>query len=427
MSEIRYIHAADLHLDAPFAGLTKESSNPNLAKIIQESTFTALERLVRLCESQKPHFLVLAGDIYNGEEASIKAQLKLRDACMRLDDLGISVYIAHGNHDPLSSKFQSLRFPANTHIFPTEKPESLEFIGVDNTRAIVHGISHGQDREARNLSLLFQRKADNPAFQLGVLHCSVENSASGDRYAPCTLNDLKQSGMDAWALGHVHQGGVLSDTPFIAYSGNTQGLHINEAGQRGCYLVRAIEHRGIWHCEPEFHSLAQVQWRKLNLNMDQVSDRTELESRLAQLIEDELDLADPNAAVLIIRLIINGHTNLNSWLRQTDRMEELRQIIAQHSGSRPMLWLKDVELNTQDEQNWQDIIAREDLVGESMRIYAELLKEPEEFKKTFEQTLSPLFKKGPVLEKIFKETDETELKNMLYQAESICMDVLEKG
>lgn len=425
MAEIKYIHAADLHLDTPFTGLMRDNNFNRLGKLLKEATFTALDRLVQLCASQKPDFLVLAGDIYNGENASVKAQLKLKDACVRLDDLGIPVYIVHGNHDPLSSKFQSLKFPDNVHVFSADNPEIVEFNSPDGKRALIHGISHGQSREGRNLATLFKRKMDDNSFQLGLLHCSVENAYKGDRYAPCTLNDLKNTGLDAWALGHVHEGGVLSDQPFIAYSGNTQGLHINETGSRGCLLVKARGDGGHWRCEPEFHTLGPIQWKKLTLNMDQATEPAELETRLSKIVEEEQRQAEPASTMLINRLIINGKTALNGWLRQDGRIEDLQSIIDQNSTSRPTLWLKDVEIFTRDELDWEQSMAREDLLGETIRVYTKLVQNSEQLKEGFEKALKPLLSR-PQLARIFQNTNEAEIKEILYQAENICMDILEK-
>ncbi len=425
MSGIKYIHAADLHLDSPFAGLMRENTTSRLGKLLKDATYSALDRLVQLCESQNPHFLVLAGDIYNSEYASIKAQLKLREACRRLDDLGIPVYIVHGNHDPLSSSFGSLKFPPNVHVFPGDSPEIVEFNGSDNSRALIHGISHSQNREERNLAALFHRRENDPAFQLGLLHCSVEHADKGDRFAPCTLNDLKNTGLDAWALGHVHEGGVLCDSPFIAYSGNTQGLNINETGARGCLIVQAENEGGIWRCQPEFYPLAPVLWQKTGLDLDRATDMNELEKRLGRLVEKAAEEADPSAKMIIERLIINGKTPLNAWLRQNERMEDLRSIISHHSGNRPSFWLKDVEIYTRDEEVWEQSMDREDLLGQTMRVYAKLSSDPASREKTLQATLEPLLKR-PLLAKIFQDTSEADIKEMLYQAESICLDILEK-
>ncbi len=119
MPPVRFIHAADLHLDTAFPGLARQVS-PDLARRLREATFVALERLVTLCEEEKPDFLILAGDTYNQEDLSLKAQLALRDACARLGNKGIRVFLAHGNHDPLSSRLKTLDWPDNVTVFGPE-------------------------------------------------------------------------------------------------------------------------------------------------------------------------------------------------------------------------------------------------------------------------------------------------------------------
>lgn len=152
MDAIRYIHAADLHLDTPFQGLSRETAQGgHLARLLHEATFTALERLFRFCEAEKPDFLVLAGDIYNQENHSVKAQLKLRDGCDRLNRLGIRVFLAHGNHDPLDSRLNAVEWPDNVTVFGPE-PERHVLEKDGRPLAVIHGISHARAREGRNLA-----------------------------------------------------------------------------------------------------------------------------------------------------------------------------------------------------------------------------------------------------------------------------------
>ena len=197
MDGIRYIHAADLHLDTPFQGLSRTASQgAHLARLLQEATFKAMERLFRLCESDKPDFLILAGDVYNEENHSVKAQLKLCDGCRRLRDAGVRVFLAHGNHDPPSSRLAAVQWPDNVTIFgPEAESHTIEKNG--QVVAVVHGISHEKIKEGRNLARMFRRSQQHQCFQLGVLHCTVEGQSKADRYAPCSLDDLKNTGLDA--------------------------------------------------------------------------------------------------------------------------------------------------------------------------------------------------------------------------------------
>ena len=139
MNSLRYIHAADLHLDTPFLGLSRTDAGEALQAQLRDATFTALQRLFDQCERLRPDFLVLAGDIYNQEEHSVKAQLALRDGCVRLQACGIPVFWAHGNHDPLDSRLKAVDWPDNVTIFGPE-PEQHVLYRDGAPLAVIHGM-----------------------------------------------------------------------------------------------------------------------------------------------------------------------------------------------------------------------------------------------------------------------------------------------
>ena len=199
MNSLRYIHAADLHLDTPFLGLSRTDAGEALQAQLRDATFTALQRLFDQCERLRPDFLVLAGDIYNQEEHSVKAQLALRDGCVRLQACGIPVFWAHGNHDPLDSRLKTVDWPDNVTIFGPE-PEQHVLYRDGAPLAVIHGISHARIREARNLALLFHRQPETDCFQLGVLHCSVEDKAEVFQIATTFKVDVADIGEDSVLL-----------------------------------------------------------------------------------------------------------------------------------------------------------------------------------------------------------------------------------
>ena len=178
MRPIRFIHAADLHLDAAFSGLSRDLP-ADLAERLRAATFTALRRLLDLCERERPDFLLLAGDVYNQEDASVSAQLALRDGFRRLEALGIPVFLVHGNHDPLPSRLRAVRWPANVTVFGEQVEAAPVFRGDETTPvAVVHGVSHASARETRDLAALF-RRTDEPCLHVGLLH-AAPGDADGD-------------------------------------------------------------------------------------------------------------------------------------------------------------------------------------------------------------------------------------------------------
>lgn len=425
MDEIRYIHAADLHLDTPFRGLAQETGQGGrLARLLHDATFIALERLISCCEREKPDFLVLAGDIYNQEDHSVKAQLALRDGCARLERLGIPVFIAHGNHDPLSSRLASVDWPDNVVIFGAE-PEIHPLARNGEPLALVHGISHARARESRNLARLFRRDGSADCFQLGVLHCAVQGEGATDRYAPCGLEDLTATGLDAWALGHVHERRILSEQPFIAYPGNPQGLHINETGPRGCLLVTAVPHAGGWRCEAEFRDLGPILWEKLALALEDVDHLDEVERRLCHALTTLGEAASPSCEAIMARVTLEGRTPLDGMLRKAATREDLAERLQYLGGDTPGIWLKDLRVETRSLAEREELLRREDLLGETARLAAAMRESRQALHELADPALEPLFEHSR-LRKALTPPDEEQLRALLDEAERLCLDLLEE-
>lgn len=424
MASVRYIHAADLHLDAPFQGLTASTPNgERLGSLLHDSTFAALERLVTLSLLEKPDFVLLAGDIYNSEDYSVRSQLKLRDACERLSEAGIAVFIVHGNHDPLASRLTSITWPDNVSIFPADSPRIVPVLRDGAPLALIHGVSHGSDKETRNLASAFVRDTSLDCFQLGLLHCAVESSGT-DRYAPCSLEDLERSGLDAWALGHVHERKTLAEHPFVAYPGNTQGLHVNETGPRGCLLVDAESTADGWIFQARFIPLATVQWQIVQVEVDGLANLQMVNDAILRELEKAREDCDPQIRALVARVILHGRTPLRRELYKSDTQAELLEAASVLEQARPSVWIKDMFLELAEDTPLEELLKREDLLGETVRVYSQLAGDEEEFARFSEQVLGSMF--GGRKRRRLTPPSPAEALDLLKQAERLCQDVLEE-
>ena len=115
MSTIRFIHAADLHFDSPFKGMT--GLPIDRLNSLRDSTFAAFTKLIEHALKTKPDFVLIVGDIYDGEDRSLRAQMKFREGMDKLDEAGIPVFISHGNHDHLGGRWTRFDLPPNVHVF----------------------------------------------------------------------------------------------------------------------------------------------------------------------------------------------------------------------------------------------------------------------------------------------------------------------
>lgn len=425
MDGIRYIHAADLHLDTPFQGLSRTAAQGgHLARLLQEATFKALERLFRLCETDRPDFLILAGDVYNEENHSVKAQLKLCDGCRRLRDAGVRVFLAHGNHDPLSSRLAAVQWPDNVTVFgPDVESHAVEKDG--KVVAVVHGISHAKIKEGRNLARLFRRSQHHDCFQLGVLHCTVEGQSKADRYAPCSLDDLKNTGLDAWALGHVHERATLCAAPFIAYSGNAQGLHINEPGPRGCLRVASNpQPGGGYACNEEFVRIGPVQWARVQVELDDVAHLNEVENRMTRALEEAAEATDPGCDALMVRMVLRGRTQLDAALRDASNQEDLVERLAHLQTGTPNVWIKDMVAETSPAIDRAQYLQREDLLGETLRLAERMSQSSDALHDVASPALKQVYDHGQ-LRHILTQPDDARMRALLEEAERLCTDLLE--
>lgn len=420
--KIRYLHAADLHLDRPFKGLPKADGQKLLS--MRNAAYQALRRLAAICESERPDFVVLAGDIYDQEEHGIRSQLALRDFCVRLHELDIPVFIAHGNHDPLSSKIRSINWPDNVTIFP-DKVCAVPVNRDGEPIAMIHGISHARSPEKENLATGFHRVDDFDGFQLGVLHCSLDGSSDADRYAPCKIEDLIASGLDAWALGHIHKTQIFSNQPLIAYSGVAQGLQINEDGPRGCLSVSAVKNGKTWQAESEFRTLAPLFWYKMTIDMDGAEKIDEVEARIADRLEELILNAPPGVGSYIIRLTLEGRTSLHHLLNKESTQRVLLDRLSEMENRHPAIFIKDFEIRTKP-RIARDIASQQNLVGEIWRVAQSLQDNPEEFAEFSREALSPLYNYAPSM-KYLTPPDAEAQKRYLQQALFICQEYLENN
>jgi len=194
MRAFRFIHCADLHIDSPFKGLAR--LDKEAAATCRDATFQAFKTIVDIALEQRVDFVTVGGDIYDSGQRSLRAVVFFRDQMARLTQQGIPVFLVAGNHDPLDSLITSLQLPEGVHLFGSE-PGSVPVVrnGVEVAR--IYGISFPSAAVEENLALRLKPESEAP-FTIGLLHCNVAGQKGHENYAPCTLDNLLHSGMDAW-------------------------------------------------------------------------------------------------------------------------------------------------------------------------------------------------------------------------------------
>ncbi len=413
-----FIHAGDLHLDSPFRGVTSDS--PEIARQLQSATFDAYQSLIQLCIDKQVQFLLLSGDIYDGADRSLRAQLRFRDGLQKLADNNIQAFIVHGNHDPYKGHSKLIKWPPGIHVFSYSKVESKPVKINGNTIAVISGISHEKKDTQINLARKFNA-TDADVFQIGLLHCNVGRNTVHEAYAPCDLKDLLEIGMDYWALGHVHNEKILNRNPYVVYPGNPQGLSIREQNQRGCYLIH-VDETTKEVTEPEFHELDAIRWFSGSVSINEMQTLEQLENRIVKRVHDFVIKA--NSRPIIVRLSIEGKGPLYQELHQDGRIQDLLQRLREiFDNITPFVWIEELIFNGKAGIDINKRRKNQDFLGQILEISKNLAEE-DGIKQLRNEALGELYLDHRFRKYLDDVTDE-EIEDMLNRAENLCIDMFE--
>lgn len=231
MTDFRFLHAADIHLDSPLRGLSRYEGLPE--DDIRGATRAAFDNLVQRAIDEAVDFVIIAGDLFDGDWKDMGTGIYFARAMGRLNQEGIPVFLLSGNHDAESVLTRSVPWPPNVRLFGTRRPETHT---LPDLAVAVHGQSFATPAVKDNLVLAYP-DATRQHFNIGMLHTALAGRQGHATYAPCSLDDLKSKHYDYWALGHVHEHEIVSEDPYVVFPGNTQGRTIRETGPKGAIIV----------------------------------------------------------------------------------------------------------------------------------------------------------------------------------------------
>ena len=370
MARLRFVHAADLHLDSPFRGIRSEAP-AHVADALHSATFEAYENVIALCLRERVDALLVAGDVYDGADRSLRAQLKFADGLNKLEGAGIRSFVCHGNHDPLDGWEARLALPPGCVRFGSEVTSEPVFPD-EPGRALVHGVSY-PTREVRDNLTPFFHGSEPSELNIGLLHANVGGHPDHDSYAPCSVDDLAETRIDYWALGHVHTRQVLREAhPTIVYPGNPQGRHSLETGPRGVYLVE-VDDFGTVHLD--FRAADVVRWDTLKINIGGLATEQELLDAVDARFAASAETADGRPVVC--RLALTGRGPLHRWLRRPGTVDDLlERVNVQHAYGPAWVWCERVQADTALSVERERVAQREDFAGDLVRLGSELRDDP---------------------------------------------------
>ncbi len=332
---MKFIHTADIHLDSPLHRLEAYEGAP--VEEIRQASRRAFENLIDLAVEEAVDFVLIAGDLFDGDWKDYNTGLYFIRQMRRLAEAGIRALIISGNHDAAGRMTRTLPYPDNVHLFSSRKPETRI---LEDLNVAVHGQSFSKTAVTDNITLDYPEPVSGH-FNIGLLHTSLTGREGHENYAPCTLADLIHKGYDYWALGHVHQFETVSVDPPIVFPGCIQGRHIREPGGKGCVLVTVEE-----GASPEIvrHAVDVIRWEPLTVDLDGAANVDEILERCQAALTETLDRHDPKPVVA--RLTFSGATDLHSRIAADPGhlKESVRSTALAHFGDR--VWIEKVKVKT---------------------------------------------------------------------------------
>lgn len=334
---MKFIHTADLHLDSPLRGLSSYADAP--AERLRTATRDAFQNLVTQAIDEQVDFMVIAGDVYDGDWKDFNTGLFFIRQMGRLRHAGIPIYLLYGNHDADSEMTRGLELPDNVHVFSSRKAETFR---MESQKVALHGRSFKVAATTENLLPSYPELVAG-WLNIGVLHTALEGNAEHARYAPCSVAELQAKGYQYWALGHVHEHWVQRGDVTIAYPGNLQGRHIRELGPRGALLVTAEDGEIT---EVERLEVDVLRWHALDIDVSAAADLRSAVRMVGQAMEQLLE-STPADLPLAMRVVFKGRSSVHAELIVDEgqlRQEVIAQAVALDADR---IWVEKVRVATE--------------------------------------------------------------------------------
>jgi len=415
----RFLHAADIHLDSPLKGLERYEGAP--VEAIRHATRRALENLVRLAIEEAVNFVVIAGDLYDGDWRDHNTGLFFAKQMSELRQANIPVYCIAGNHDAMSAMTKHLKLPENVHEFSARKPEThrIEALG-----AALHGQSFPTQAVRENLTERYPAAVPG-LFNIGLLHTSANGREGHEPYAPCTVSGLQRLGYQYWALGHVHTRETLSEDPPIHFPGNLQGRHIREAGAKGCLLVSVDDDL---HASVAFQALDVLRWAVCRIDATAAEDADGVLDAFRAQLGQTLDESDGRPVAL--RVVVDSPTPAHHALSaRPEQFEAGVRAIANDYGA-DQVWIEKVQIRTRGRDASRAAALAEGPLAELASLIEEILDNPAALEAAG-QELKPLLDRLPL--EVRQDPDALEcasaegLRNLIAGVQPLLIERLKAG
>ena len=370
---MKFVHAADIHLDSPLRGLQRYDGAP--LQELRGATRRALQNLVQLCLDESVDLLLIAGDLYDGEWRDYNTGLFFIQQIALLSRANIPVVLLRGNHDAQSQISKHLHLPDTVMELSTDRPQTILF---EKLGVAVHGQGYSKRDIKSNLVKDYPERWPD-GLNIGLLHTALDGREGHAPYAPCSIDDLIAKRYDYWALGHVHQREILCEDPWIVFPGNLQGRHIRETGAKGATLVNVADGaiRDVTH-----RALDVLRWQRCEVAIDGLECADDVLDRIKERLRNALS-ANENR-LLAVRLYLHGSGLAHQELVNEPEYwrNEIRAAIADLDEQ---IWLENIQFYTRAAVDLDALTQGDDPLAGLLTVLRELPDDQAELKRLLDE------------------------------------------
>ena len=227
---LKLVHCGDLHIGAPFAGLSPEQRSIRKSEVL-----ASFAKIIDFCNEKAADALLICGDLFDSPAPKKSDIAAVLGTLEKLADT--HVYIIAGNHDPLvsGSVYENDGFLKDyIHIFPAGGAVYEN----DKLNAAFFGVSYSGVCAPKGISL---PKAKEGMHNILLLHDDLSGKSD---YSSFSKEDIKESGFDYAALGHIHRTQIFK-------CGSTQSAYCGTPEPHGFDDDKDI---GFIYCEADYNT-----------------------------------------------------------------------------------------------------------------------------------------------------------------------------
>jgi len=412
---LKFIHAADVHLDSPLHRLETYEGAP--AEEIRQASRRALENLIDLAIQEAVDFVLIAGDLFDGNWKDYNTGLYFIGQVSRLKDAGIPLFLISGNHDAAGRMTRSLPYPDNVHHFSHIEPETRI---LENLKVSIHGQSFSEPAVLDNLALTYPEPVPG-CFNIGLLHTSLTGREGHEAYAPCNLDDLKSRGYEYWALGHVHQYEMVHEDPPVVFPGCLQGRHTRETGRKGCVLITVVEGEAPAVVR---QPLDVIRWEHLSVDVKGAETEKECLDCFIEIMGEYVRRHEP--LPVIARVVFTGKTAVYDQITGDPAYwkEAVRSVAIAAFGD--SVWIEKIKLRLETNTSNSEITGHPGPLAELENLVNDISKDESSLLELGNE-LENLFRKLPVEYRQGGEAIDPELPRAMARLVEQAQAVLVRG